>query len=408
MQVYSLTELNLHIRQTLEDAYPEAIWISAEIVSLTRNGFSGHCYLELTDGEGQPARARAMIWKKTFEILQPKFELSTGTPLQKGLKVQMLVKVEFNVQYGLSLIVWDLDAEFTLGDLAGKRAKVLRRLAEQGLEDKNKSLTLAKPTQRLAVISSPSAAGYQDFETHLIRNPHGYAFQITLFPAQMQGLDAVDSLVLAFQKIALQPSDFDAVALIRGGGSSTDLLVFDELEVAKSLANCPLPVFTGIGHERDESVCDRIAHTRFKTPTAVADGLLDQMRNLDAEAVETEQAICQQISWKMNDWIAVLQLTHQRLYQKFSIATEISKRQTRQVIQKLLQQNQECLYAEKEKLAAVESLVYQANPLQILEKGYARVWQNGKRIHRKSELAGENEIDIQWIDGKQKSIISKP
>lgn len=385
----------------MEDAYPESIWITAEIASLSRNSISGHCYIELVDNsEGLQAKARANLWKRTYDSIIPRFENATGTHFQRGLKVQLLAKVEFHVQYGMSLTVWDIDEEFTLGDLAQKRAQVLRQLAQMELLEANKMKELPFPTQRLALISSPTAAGFEDFTHQLESNAFGYDFEWKLFPTTMQGEGARLSLVQSFQAIEAERGYFDAVVLIRGGGSSLDLLVFDELEVAKALTNSSLPVLTGIGHERDDSVCDVVAHMRFKTPTAVANFLVERSMEADAQVFRAMNNIGQQLQWRQQQ----ISIEFQTLLQKTGFVFGQSWKIQQAVFQtfqtRMLQKFNKSVYAVQEKLSVLEAQIFQFNPLSIMQKGYARLSKDGRRLKSAKEISVGDVFFIQLNDGK--------
>lgn len=397
--VYSLSELNRHIRQTMEDAYPDAIWVSAEIASFNLNSYSGHCYLELVDADGQQAKMKAMIWKKTFEIIRSKFEVRTGISLKSGIRVQFLVKIEFNVQYGLSLIVWDIDPDFTIGEQAKNRALVVKRLGDEGLLEVNKSRFLEAPVQRLAIISSASAAGLQDFMVHLSENEYGYAFQTQLFPAIMQGSETTSSVGKALKEIQMNLSQFQAVVLIRGGGSALDLQAFDEYELAASLAQFPLPVFSGIGHQRDETVCDLVAHTRFKTPTAVADWLIANLIQCDQSIFELVQDIAQNISWRLNDFEEAFSKINFSLTKGFYKSFQTAQIQRNSIFMQLNSAFQKAVFQERESFQLIASQISEGNPIRIFEKGFVRVSQKDKVIRRKA-LANPNEtFTLQWIDG---------
>jgi exodeoxyribonuclease VII large subunit len=399
LPVYSLTDLNLHIRQTLEDAYPEAVWITAEINSFTINSYSGHCYLELSDGEGQSARAKAMIWKKTFEIVHRKFQILTGNSLQKGLKIQVLAKVEFNVQYGLSLIIWDIDAEFSLGEIARKRMEVLQRLEFEGLTGKNKAVELPDYIQNFAIISSSTAAGFQDFTTHIKENMYGYAFNWKLFPAQMQGKEALVSIPQAIKEIEKSEFPFEAILILRGGGSSADLQVFDSYEIAKAISNCQLPVLTGIGHERDDSVADQVANQRFKTPTAVADFLVEKMIEVETEMLLIGQRIAQSLQSTMQGKIFEFQSLMQQLFNSTAKSIQSENKKFQNIGIAFTQSLQRKIFEKKEEFSQLENQLIQGNPLAILAKGYARLSQNKRKLFSVKEASTEEPLEVQLIDG---------
>ncbi len=270
-QNLTLYDLQRMVRGTLESRFSDPIWISAEISELKLNN-SGHCYLNLVEkgaGGGTPrAEARAMIWRSAYNNIATSFEQATGSPLCSGLKVLVRVVVNFHEAYGYSLQIVDIDPSYTLGDVERRRRETIERLISDGIWDMNRELALARPTLRIAVVSSATAAGYRDFMRELQRS--NYRFQITLFESTMQGDGGEDSVISALEEIALREEMFDMVAIIRGGGSTSDLALFDSYRIASHIAQFPLPVVTGIGHDKDVSVADMVAHTHCKTPTAVA------------------------------------------------------------------------------------------------------------------------------------------
>ena len=282
-----LTELLSQVRLALQQQLAESYWVVAEVSDLTVPRFAGaHCYLTLTeqttDYRGMPvkAQARATLWSQRYQQLGPAFERATGQPLRAGLKLLLRVQVRFHEQYGLSLDVLAIDPSYTVGELALLRLATLRKLEEKGLLVRQQALALALAPQRLAVISSPTAAGFQDFVQQLREAP--YDFALSLFPATMQGDEAPASIRAALEGVRARRGQFDAVVLIRGGGSRADLVAFDEYGLAAAVGAFPLPVLTGIGHERDEAVVDLTAHRALKTPTAVAAFLVDRLARLEA------------------------------------------------------------------------------------------------------------------------------
>lgn len=397
--VYSLAALNRHIRETLEDAYPDAIWVSAEIAAFNRNSFSGHCYLDLVDTMGEPAKSKAMIWKKTYDLLASKFEYRTGASLRQGIRVQFLVKVEFNVQYGLSLIIWDVDPDYSLGELARQRALTIKKLEDEGLLQRNKGLTPGFPLQRLAIISSPTAAGYQDFVHHLENNPYGFTYQIQLFGAVMQGNEVVLSIERALKEVEEHANDFQAIIIIRGGGSTTDLQVFDAYELAVKLANAPIPVLSGIGHQRDESVCDLVAWKSFKTPTAVADWLIEKSLECDNVVRQLAQDISQNLAFQINYYENNYRQTLIHISRLGQKKWEAENLLQHKLLAKTTQLVQKKWFSISGGLEKMENTIREMNPLRILEKGYARVSQEGKWVKQKKDLFPQKEIRIQWTDG---------
>ena len=281
----SLFELSQKIADALELGFPTTVWVVAEISDFNENR-SGHCYLELVekdDDKMQPkAKARAIIWAWSYRMLKPFFESATGRKLASGIKVLVNCNVTYHPVYGLSLNIIDIDPAFTIGDIEQKRQQVIGQLIQDGIIDMNKECELPVPPKRIAIISSPTAAGYQDFTNQIDTNSYGYSISYTLFSAIMQGEKAEESIIESLNAIHNRLNDFDAVVIIRGGGSQIDLGCFDGYELACNIAQFPIPVLTGIGHERDISIADMVAHTRLKTPTAVAEFLIN--RFVEAES----------------------------------------------------------------------------------------------------------------------------
>lgn len=281
MQKTTLTlfELNSLVRDVLETTLDSLFWVEAELSEARE--VRGHCYMELVQKDifsATPiARASAKCWKQRWQVLRPKFEGVTGQPLRAGMKVMLQVAVSFHEAYGFAWIVQDIDPTYTMGDMARKRLEIIRQLRQEGVFDMQKELTIPMFAQRVAVISSESAAGYGDFCSQLSNNDYGFKFYPRLFAAVMQGERVEQSVVAALNEINRHADDFDVVVIIRGGGATADLSGFDTLELAENVANFPLPIITGIGHERDESILDMVSNTRVKTPTAAAAVLIDNL-----------------------------------------------------------------------------------------------------------------------------------
>lgn len=276
---YSLYELNRMVGQAVSRSLPDSYWVVAEISEL-RVAVNGHCYVEFVqkdeNGTSLIAKARGNIWKNSYVSVKRTFEHATGQPLSAGIKVLVCVSVAFHETYGYSLTVLDIDPTYTLGDLERRRREILAQLEEDGVIHLNQELPMPRVLRRIAVISSPTAAGYGDFCNQLEQS--GYAFDVCLFPAVMQGDKVEQSVIAALDRIALEADNWDVVCLIRGGGATTDLSGFDTYLLAANVAQFPLPVLSGIGHERDETIIDFVAHTRLKTPTAVAVYLIDSRK----------------------------------------------------------------------------------------------------------------------------------
>lgn len=290
----SLTELQLIIRDSLYLSMPQTFWVAAEISEITVNS-SGHCYLELIekhpDEKNIRARIRAIIWNSRFGFIRSFFENITGETLKGGLKILVKAKVEYHEVYGLSLVINDIDPAFTLGEMAVKRQLIIKKLEEEGVFSMNRELDFPLLPQRIAIISSKSAAGYTDFINHLTGNSFGYVFYTALIETPMQGTETEQGVIDALDQIAINAGLFDLVVIIRGGGSQTDLSWFDSYGIAYHITQFPLPVITGIGHEKNMSVTDMVANKSLKTPTAVADFLIDNMSTAENELIEMSLGI---------------------------------------------------------------------------------------------------------------------
>ena len=291
-QKLTLSELNKQIGDALESAFPASVWVIGEISELKENR-NGHCYLELIEKQGTDivARSRATIWSYTYRMLKPYFETTTHQFFAAGIKILVQVSVEFHPSFGLSLNIKDIDPVYTVGDMAMQRAAIVERLKNEGVFEMNKELQLPLVPQKIAVISSTTAAGYQDFINQLENNKPGFRFYPKLFQATMQGADTAPSIMAAFERIFKYEDFFDAVVIIRGGGATADLSSFDNYDLAYFVTQFPLPVITGIGHEKDDTIVDLVAHTRLKTPTAVAEFFIAGVQRFYDHLLEMESEI---------------------------------------------------------------------------------------------------------------------
>ena len=290
-QKLTLFELNQWIKNILCESIPGTVWVVAEISELKENR-NGHCYIELVEKQGNEivARARATIWSYTYRMLKPYFERITGQSFTCGIKILVNVVVEFHPSYGLSLNIKDVDPAYTMGDMMLQRKEIIERLQSEGIFDMNRELTLPMVPQRIAVISSKTAAGYQDFINQLEHNAYGIKFYTKLYEAYMQGAATVPSIIAALDRIFQHEDFFDAVAIIRGGGATADLSSFDNYDLAFHVTQFPLPVITGIGHEKDDTIIDLVSHTRLKTPTAVAEFFITGARQFYEKMMLLEES----------------------------------------------------------------------------------------------------------------------
>jgi exodeoxyribonuclease VII large subunit len=300
--VFSLSQLNAAIKETIELAFPETVWVVAEISEIRCNS-RGHCYLELVERQDEEtiAQIRANIWARTFGNIASRFEKATGENLKQGMKVLLRVNVTFHEIYGLSLNIRDIDPTYSLGEMARKKREVIERLTKEGLINLNKQIPPPLVPQRIAVISSATAAGYGDFINHLDKNPYGYKIFHTLYQALMQGQEAASSIISALREVNKNRKHYDAIVIVRGGGSQIDLSCFDTYALAAEVAKSPLPVITGIGHERDDTVADIVAHTKLKTPTAVAEFLLSSMSSFEERLMELQMTLIHRVKELIGD-----------------------------------------------------------------------------------------------------------
>lgn len=406
--ILSLYELNSLIKETLRDGFPELYWIRAE-TSDVRINQNGHCYLEFIEKDAQGrntiARSRAVVWFNTFNLLRMYFESETGQPFASGIKVLVQVSVEYHELYGMSLTVHDIDPAYTLGDQAINRAAILRQLEQDGVIDLNKELVLPMVANRIAIISSPTAAGYEDFCDQLYNNIYGFIFYTKLFPAIMQGDRAEDSIIAALEEIYAHQECFDAIVIIRGGGATSELSCFDSYLLAASCAQFPLPVITGIGHERDETVLDIVAHTRAKTPTAVAEFLIGNMGNSADELILVTNGIINGVERRLQDNVLLLNSYRTQLIflmkgwskEQSNILMTFSS-QLKKIIPQKLKNG-------KSELEMIERHLNLISPDNILKKGYTLTFKNGKVLKTASVVEVGDVITTRFADGEIDSII---
>ena len=405
----SLSELNRLVREALQEALPETYWVKAETHDLRVNPSSGHCYLELVEKNERTgaieAKARAYIWKSTFPLLKMYFEQTTGQAFVSGLKVLVKISIDFHEVYGYGLSIYDIDPVYTLGDQQRRRQEIIRQLEEEGVLALNKELPFPELPQRIAVISSPSAAGYEDFMEHLRHNSSRFVFYPKLFPAVMQGEQTERSIIAALDSIYAHKEKFDVVVIVRGGGASSDLSAFDSYLLAAHCAQFPLPVITGIGHERDDTVLDVVAFFRAKTPTAVADFLIGCITETCDELMEIRQSLVDSSVEMITD--AKMNL-HQLFY---SLPDKVSALLTKQYTQldvcqlKLKHAVQILLDTQTTQLTKSETLLQIASPEYVLAKGYTLTLKDGKIIKHSGELEPGEVIETRFADGSVRSEI---
>lgn len=402
-----LFELNRQIRLTIQAGFPESIWIIAEISDLTVNR-NGHCYLELIekepDGDRIMARSRATIWASAYRMLRPFFESTTGQELVPGIKILINVEIEFHELYSISLNIKDIEPSFTIGDLARKRQMIIRKLEEAGVFEMNKELDMPLVPQKIAIISSPTAAGYGDFNDQLLKNQSGYIFYTHLFPAVMQGEETANSIISALDAIAGYGDFFDVVVIIRGGGSKLDLSSFDHFDLGFNVAQFPLPVITGIGHEQDDSIVDLVAHTRCKTPTAVAEFLISRIGEfeiqLDHSVQMTIDIVQSFLSGEGKNLEHIMEGMRLRI-KGFKEYRELVLRQLLARSKSLSAQYFRLLY---DKLARLEQTSLLKDPRNILKMGYSITLKDGKPVKSVAQVKAGDQLTTQLSDGQIISI----
>ena len=408
MESYSLLELNQCIRQQLKNSMPGFYWVVAEINELHVNS-AGHCFMELIEKAPQngqiTAKARANIWAYHFRMLSPYFETMTGQSLSAGLKVMLQASVEFHELYGMSLQITDINPAFTVGDLAMQRQAVIRQLTDDGVFEMNHELELPPVPQRIAVISSITAAGYGDFVDQLHHNPRGYAFHHTLFQAVMQGNEAEDSIIRALEQVFEREDEFDAVVLIRGGGSQSDLNCFNSYQLASCIAQFPLPVITGIGHDRDETVADLVACVPLKTPTAVAEFLIHQAMSLDNILQELDRQLSDAAIFAIRHPVDRLQHLSQRLQTIMHSFVRVQDREIHVLQIRLASAVQSLLVQKKNQIARMEGNLQLLDPVNLLRRGYSITLADGKVVRSAKNLKKEQHIETILYDGKLESVV---
>ena len=405
-QALSLHELNGLVKQSIRSCLPDTYWVQAEL-SDVRINYSGHCYLEFVQkdvaGNNLIAKARGTIWNNVFKMLRPYFEQETGQTFTSGIKVLVNVSVDFHELYGYSLTVLDIDPTYTVGDMERKRREILRQLEEEGVIDLNKELEMPMLPQRIAVISSATAAGYGDFCNQLANNPRGYGSRTELFPAIMQGERVEESIIAALDAIYAQLEQWDVVVIIRGGGATSDLSGFDTYTLAANCAQFPLPIITGIGHERDDTVVDLIAHTRVKTPTAAAAFLIACMDKvadrLNEWSYRLQQGARNRLLWEYQRIERLKQCIPNVVYKRIADA----KYELLSVQRDLQMTSQQFLSIKKHRLELLQQRLNDALPEKQLARGYSITLKDGKPVKDASLLKEGDKLVTVLYRGKIES-----
>ena len=375
-----LAALQEQVKKTLEGVFFETLWLQAEISELKQNP-SGHCYMTLVEKDPESnallAKAPAIAWASSWRMIRPYFESQTGRALAPGMSVLVRVQVSYSALYGLSLVVYDIDPSFTVGELELARQRTIARLQEEGMFGMNALLPLPALPRRLAVISSATAAGYRDFCRHLDENEYGFKFGVRLFRALMQGTEAPASIIAALDAVAAEAESFDAVMILRGGGGAMDLVCFDDYDLAVNIAQFPLPVLTAIGHDHDYHVADMVAHTHVKTPTALADWLIERFSSEDWQVDLLQQRLHLAVRAKAEAQRGVLESVRLRI----AHAVELRHGEAFHALD-LLQQ----------RLEAVD-------PQRALDRGFLIALKNGRRAASAASFASGDRLTLLFRDG---------
>ena len=419
----TLYELNSLVRETIEEELHQEYWVEAELSEVRE--VRGHCYMQLVqydrseEGgkrkryENTPiAQASAKCWQSSWQLLRPYFEKETGQRLHAGMKVLLQVYAQFHETYGFSWIVTDIDPTYTMGDMARKRQEIIRVLKEEGVFDLQKELPLPLFCQRIAVISSANAAGYGDFVNQLENNEYGFQFHTQLFPAVMQGEDVEKSVIAALEQIFRGSGDmeargnenaFDCVVIIRGGGATADLSGFDTLALAENVANFPLPIITGIGHERDESILDMVSHTRVKTPTAAAAFLIDHLNEVLDVLNNAQERITRYAQQKLSTLNAQLSMVSDAIPRLFSVVKTRQEARIDSLQERFVMLLERRLETERHRIQLISERVKNLDPTLLLRRGYSITLHDGKVVKDVATLHAGDEIETRVANGSVRS-----
>ncbi len=405
-QALTLRQLNLMVCDAIEMHLPDEYWVQAELAECREHG--GHCYMELIErddrGNTPIARASAKCWRQTWTIVKPHFERTTGQPLHAGMKVMLKVYAQFHEAYGFSWIVNDIDPTYTIGDQARRRQEIIKQLKEEGVFDLQHELQLPLFCQRIAVISSATAAGYGDFCRQLEDNAYGFCFHTKLFEAIMQGEQVEQSIIAALNRIySVEDAKFDCVVIIRGGGATADLSGFDTLALAENVANFPIPIITGIGHERDESILDMVSHTRVKTPTAAAALLIDHLAETLHRIEESQRRLMLSITTKITHHKSQIS-NLSTLIPTLAMRTLTNGRHRIELLESRLPVAIERrLTEQKHRLERINLQLQGFDPQLLLTRGYSITLHEGRAVRDPKQLKVGDEIETRVEKGTFKS-----
>jgi exodeoxyribonuclease VII large subunit len=382
--IFSLFELNQLIRSVIENGLPHTFLVTAEIASCD---VKNHCYLTLIDKDEDTIRAesRAVIWASRYRVIAPVFEEATGAKLSKGIKILLEASVSFHERYGLKLNILNIDPSYTIGELAVRRKEILERLAKEGLIEKNRELEFPLVPQRIGIISSSTAAGYEDLMTHLTNNEYGYKFTCCLYEAVMQGDRAETSITAAMKQCMNDAEHLDVVVIVRGGGGQADLHCFDSYEIGRTIALLPLPVISGIGHQRDVTVVDEVANMRAKTPTAVADMMITRMKDFEDRVESLAHGLVHGAVNLISDRKEELASLSKNV--EVTARNELIGNDHRlKILMKGLLYSLKFIGNEKQKLKSRENSITYLNPRNVLKRGYSITYHDGNAVKSTADV----------------------
>ena len=398
-------ELNRLVRESIECEMPDEYWVEAELSECRES--RGHCYMELIQKDEQTAtpvaKASAKCWANKWLAIRPYFERTTGQALHAGMKVLLQVYPQFHEAYGFSWIVNDIDPTYTIGDMARKRQEIIKKLKDEGVFDLQKELQLPLFCQHIAVISSQTAAGYGDFCNQLADNPYGFQFETQLFPAIMQGEGVEQSIIDALERI--YNTDFDCVVIIRGGGATSDMSGFDTLALAENVANFPIPIITGIGHDRDESILDMVSHTRVKTPTAAAALLIDHLKVVLDTLIDSQNRITRYTQQRLTALKSQLATIQELIPRIFPVIKAQQEAKLNTIEQKLPLLASQRLTTEHHRLELISEKLKALDPTLLLARGYSITLHNGKAVKDATTLHEGDEIETRLAKGSVRSMV---
>ncbi|MDE6097601.1 MAG: exodeoxyribonuclease VII large subunit [Muribaculaceae bacterium] len=406
-EAMTLTEVSRRLSDAVTGAGINDVWITAETSDLRSSG--GHCYMELIqkhpDTGATLARVRANIWASRYATLNRRFMHTTGSPLASGIRVMLCVTASYHPVYGMSLTVDDIDAEYTLGDLLRRRREIIRRLTEEGVIDMNRQLEWPVPAQRIAVVSADGAAGYGDFMHQLYLNGRRLRFHTELFPAVLQGEKAPSSIIEALDRIAMRSDEFDGVVIIRGGGATSDLASFDDYDLAANVAQFPLPVIVGVGHERDVTVLDYVANMRVKTPTAAAEWLIGQAMEQIQLLGQLGSELYRLVSGRISGDARQLAYIEGQLAPLARAAHERARQRLDGIAGQIPQLAANILDRSRQQLDSLGRLLDILSPQSTLRRGYTITRSGGRTLTSVKQLASGQRLTTSFADGEAEYMI---